>query len=319
MQPGHGIRINLVINNHGPASAKTDKEWKDSPWNADNGGPLDQAEQIFTDARALAAQDRLRRYIIARYADHPAILGWKLWSEVNLTAGKGEPLIQWFANASARWRALDPYHHLCSPHWSGSYRNVSSGIAALDDLGYLCIDAYRGIDRTGSQWQSIAALMGDSIHDASRGLERWLKPVLTTEYGLSGKGPEQVRRIDLRLAGFSALVSGHAGAPMTWWWEWVDEKELWADFIALRRFITGEDLRGGSSVEMSVQGGTPAAFWCRAWAHPGRMLGYVVDSVYAGTGVTRPEASVDILLGDAIAAGSLRLQWVDADTGLTLE
>jgi len=315
----HGIRVNLVINNHGQASAKTDKEWNDSPWNTDNGGPLDQAADIFTDPRSLVAQDHLRRYIIARYADHPAILGWKLWSEVNLTAGKGEPLIQWFADASARWRALDPYHHLCAPHWSGSYRNVTSGIAALDDLGYLCIDAYRGIDRTGSQWQSIAALMGDSIHDASRGLKRWHKPVLTTEYGLSGKGPEQVRRIDLRLAGFSALVSGHAGAPMTWWWEWVDQKELWADFIALRRFITGEDLRGGRSVEMSARGGPGTAYWCRAWVHPGRMLGYVVDSVYAGTGVTRPVASVDILLGDAIAAGSLRLQWVDADTGLTLE
>ncbi len=314
-----GIRVNLVINNHGQASAKTDKEWKDSPWNTENGGPLDQAADIFTDPRSLAAQDHLRRYIIARFADHPAILGWKLWSEVNLTAGKGEPLVQWFTDASAAWRTLDPYHHLCAPHWSGSYRNVSVGIAALDDIGYLCIDAYRGIDRNGSQWQPIVSLLDTSINDASRGLEKWHKPVLTTEYGLSGKGPEEVRRIDLRLAGFSALVSGHAGSPMTWWWEWVDQNNLWQNFVALRRFTTGEDLRGGRSVAMAAQGGPATTYWCHAWVQPGRMLGYVVDAVYAGTGVTHPAASVDILLGDDISAGSMQLQWVDPDTGLTLE
>ncbi len=82
-----GIRVNLVINNHGQASVAADREWDVNPWNSANGGPLDQAARFFTDPAALSGQERMRRYIIARWADHPAVLGWKLWSEQNLTAG----------------------------------------------------------------------------------------------------------------------------------------------------------------------------------------------------------------------------------------
>ncbi len=69
------IRINLVIYNHGMASPRMDSEWKDNPYNARQGGPLQDPLEIFTSAAAQRGQDSLRRYLIARYADHPAILG----------------------------------------------------------------------------------------------------------------------------------------------------------------------------------------------------------------------------------------------------
>lgn len=311
----HGIRVNVVINNHGQASARADREWKDNPWNRANGGPLDTAEQVFEHPAALAGQERMRRYLIARYADHPAVLGWKLWSEVDLTAGKGAPLVRWHDQAAARWLELDPYGHACTTHWCGTYTHVNPDIAALERIGYLCIDAYRGASRDGGTWRTMTQLLADSMYDSARGLERWKKPLLTTEYGASGKAPLAMRQVDLRVASFAALVSGHGGAPMTWWWEWIDQNDLWSSFVAVRRVIADEDLRGGRSVALLAQAGE-RTLWCRAWVHPGRILGYVVDDVFASTGKTTPIASTTITIGSKVEAGRMQLRWLDADTGL---
>jgi len=311
----NGIRINLVINNHGQASPKADREWKDNPYNRLTGGFLEKPEELFTDPRALASQERLRRYIIARYADHPAILGWKLWSEVDLTAGKGEVLKRWFEQATASWKTLDSYGHACTAHWSGSYTKPDPAICALPGLEYLCIDAYRGVDPNGS-WQSMAALLADSIHNPGRGLGKWRKPILVTEYGAWNKAPILNREVDLRVAAWSSLVSGHGGSAMTWWWEWIDQRELWGSYRAIRAFIAGEDLRNpaASSVFLGAQSGT-SALWCRAWSHAGHLLGYLVDPTWATTGAEKSISDAVITIGKDIAAGTITLEWWDAELG----
>lgn len=314
-----GIRVNLVINNHGQASPKADREWKDNPWNQANGGPLASPEELFTDPRALAGQQRIRRYLVARYADHPAILGWKLWSEVDLTAGRGKPLVDWFRQAGAAWRALDSYGHVCTPHWSGTFARADPAICALPELGYLCIDAYRGGGRGGgTNWMSMAELLADSIHDRARGLSRWGKPVLTTEYGVSGRGPLEMRVVDHDIAGWASMVSGHAGAAMTWWWEWVDQNERWHPYRSLRRFLDGEDLRGADarSVFLAAASGD-TALWCRAWSRPGHLLGYVVDPRWATTASAPPSiADLVVTVSMEVEAGSMRLTWWDPDRGV---
>lgn len=313
----HGIRINVVINNHGQASARTDREWKDNPWNSANGGPLATPEEVFTHPEVIAGQERLRRYLIARYADHPAVLGWKLWSEVDLTAGKGPPLERWFKQATARWRDLDTYGHTCTTHWAGTYARVDPAIAAIDHIGYLCIDAYRGASRDGGTWQPMTQLLANSLHDPARGLLRWNKPLLTTEYGASGRAPLLMRTVDLRVAAFAALVSGHGGSPMTWWWEWIDQNDLWASFVAVRRVVADDDLRGGRSVALAARHGEHR-LWCRAWVNPGRVFGYVVDDVFASTGKEVAIASGSIDIGNQIEPGRMQVRWFHADTGLIL-
>ncbi len=309
-----GMRINLVINNHGQASTNADAEWGSNPYSRTRGGKVADAAGFFTDPWALAGQEQLRRYLVARYADHPAILGWKLWSEVNLTAGRGQTLRTWHEQAAASFKALDSYAHPVTTHWCGDYNLVDRTIAAQPGLDYLCIDAYHGPDRL------LADLLWRSTMDPTprRGLAQFNKPVLTTEFGGNWDACVEPQMIAEHASGpFAGLVSGHAGSPMLWWFEWLDQGNHFAPYRAISAFIDNEDLRG-SGARSIVLGATSSSgtLWCRAWSRPGRMLGYLLDQDWGRRGrdaATHTQAAIEI--GSSIAAGRMTVEWWDAEGG----
>lgn len=319
-----GIRVILVLDNHGQASDRTDHEWENHPYNRACGGWLDQPAALFRDARAEQAQDRLRQYVVARYADHPGLLAWKLWSEINLTAAAGESgvLRDWHAQASERLHALDPYGHPCTTHWAMDYRQVFAdwGLASLPGIDLICVDAYH-LEDDGHGGHALADLLADTI-GANDGRRRSLahldKPVLITEFGGEWNAcPPAQLAAEHASAPFLALVDGLAGTPMLWWFEWIDQGARFAPYRAIQRFCAGEDVRDprGGSIPLVV----PDAWWARAWSRPGRMLGYACDRQWAATGA--PAASppgATIATPAPIAPGILALEWWDADTGTRL-
>ena len=313
-----GVRLKLVLNNHGQASPKADREWKDNPLNVVNGGPCSESAQLFTHPAALAFQERVRRYLVARYADHPGVWGWKLWSEVDLTSGKGEPLVRWHEQAAARLRALDPSGRAVTTHWAGDYRRVDPAIAALPGIGYLCLDAYRRA-RADNDPAPLADILAGSLHDPTRGLARYGKPVVVTEFGASsGASPEDFRSVDHLIGGWVGLVSGHAAAPMLWWWEWVDQGNRWQPYGALHRFISGEDLRGAEARSLAlVAEASGGKLWSRAWIRPGRALGYVLAAGWGARGGEPPLIEeARIRLSDEGAPGTIVVTWWDATAGV---
>ena len=334
-----GIRVNLVLNNHGTASPSLDREWKDNPYNRVNGGPLDEPYELFTTPVALAGQERIRRYIIARYADHPAIFGWKLWSEINLTAvgesqrqrpREGVPLasneerhatlVHWHENAAARWHALDIYGHGVTTHWSGDYHRPERDVVALPGLDYVCIDAYLN-QRSNGQGESLADLIYNGTQDPDAGLGKYGKPLVVTEYGATFQaGTKDELEAELASAAWAGMVSGNGTSPMLWWFEWVDQGDRWKSYSAIRHFLVGEDLRG-KQAHAAVLGATSAAgsIWARAWARPGRMLGYLADVAWACTGTSHVQhAAAELFIGDQVAAGDCRVEWWDADLGMVI-
>ena len=323
----HGVRVNLVLNNHGQASARSDSEWADNPWNASAGGPLSDPLQLFTDPVALAGQERLRRYLVARFADHPAILGWKLWSEINLTAGGTDAashaaLRTWHEQAAARWQALDTYGHPLSTHWAGDFRKSDWDIASLPGLGYLCIDAYHGGRNKSGGSDALSELLAASVLDPTDGLGRFHKPILVTEFGGSAMGAtEVVLQAEHASGAWSALVSGHGGAPMLWWFEWVDQHALYQPYRAIGNFLHGEDLRGADAraVILEIQPASPT-LWAQAWSRPGRMLGYVVDRTWeaGGAAADMTSGTSSLLIGAAVAPGTCHIQWWNPADGSVL-
>jgi hypothetical protein len=302
-----GIRINLVVRNHGQGSDNVDHEWENSPYNRRAGGRLGSAAAFFTDPWALAGQDALHRYLVARYADHPAILGWKLWSEVSLTAA-GRNVVPWHQQALARWRQLDTYRHGLTTHWHGDYRQPDRAVVALPSLDYVCIDAYTP--------HFLPQVIADGVLDPQHGLGKFGKPVWILEFG-TALGNQPVLEVETRCAGWAALVSGNAGAPLLWWHEWFDQRGLWPALAALSRFAAGEDLRGADagSLALTVSGPDGVDAWARAWRRPGRMLGYCIDkrwmAVPAQAG-SHQDGTLDC--GDQ-PAGRIALDWWDADRG----
>lgn len=216
-----GIRINLSLFNHGMARAGggAEEDWEAHPYSRDQGGWLDAPAGLFSDDRAFAYQQRLFRYLAARYADSPAILGWKLWAEVNLAQAPHDAVVDWHARASAALAAADPWHHPITTHWCGDWHAADPAIAAIPDIDYLTIDAYKG------DGHPIADLLCASTRDPHRpgeGAGRFGKAVLVTEFGGSAGGTSRERmRAEHAIGPWVGLVSGHAGSPMLWWFECV--------------------------------------------------------------------------------------------------
>ena len=314
-----GIRVNLVLNNHGQGSEKTDHEWEFNPWNAANGGPLAQPGLLFTDPRALAGQERLRRYIVGRYGDSPAILGWKLWSEVNLTAGTREDIRAWHDQAAARWREVDQGRHPVTTHWSGDWRNADPVICALAGVGYICIDAYHA--PVADKGWLLADLLHGGLHTQPRGLARFAKPVLVTEFGGNwDAAPVPQLDAEHRSGPWAALVSGYAGAPMLWWFEWIDQQERWSAYTGIARYLRGEDLRGGRAASQMMATSAGNGLWAACWSRPGRRLGYLLDRDWGGSGDdARIWDGITVDHGAEVPPGPVGLEWWDPDRGAILE
>ncbi|NRA39567.1 MAG: hypothetical protein HRU15_15605 [Planctomycetes bacterium] len=319
----NGIRVILVINNHGQASFKADREWLYSPFNVKNGGPLEEAKGIFTDPRSLAAQEQRRRYIAARYADHPAILCWKMWSEMNLTdiARNGtdghETLKKWHQHAFTQWKEFDIYDHLVTSHWSGDYRTPYRPLVALEVMDFTAIDAYHG--RRNGNGRLLANIMYDSTLHAELGLSAFKKPLVVTEFGCSsGAGPEPQLQAEHGSGPWAALVSGHASSPHLWWYEWTDQGDNWQPYRALSRYLQGEDLRHPQAKCVSPRVSHPQdkVIWCRAWFKPGMIYGYLLDWDWGYEGeLMELQQQLQVHIGDQVKAGTMQVQWWDASLG----
>ena len=324
----NGIRLNVVVNNHGQASDQTDREWHNSPYARENGGFLGDALSFFTDERALIRQDALRRYLAARYADHPAIMGWKLWSEQDLTAAgrqkQTDVLATWHTQAAERWKVHDTYGHPLTTHWSGSFRSVTPPVASLPGIDFLTIDAYHD-PFDGGRGQLLAHLLNDSTARRGGLSVRYSKPVLVSEFGGNWDAcPEPQMVAEHASGGFVSLVSGAAGNPMLWWFEWIDQGERFGPYEAITSFIAGEDLRAeaqqppGQSLTLDAtdQAAGNAVLWCHAWSRTGRLLGYLMNERWQQDGRQVPELSHTVIqVGEQINPGAMTVSWWDADTG----
>ena len=309
-----GIHVNVSIFNHGMARNGTSAEddWHRHPYAVESGGWLSNPTGLFNDDRAFTMEKRLFRYLAARYGDSPALLGWKLWAEVNLVSVPGDKVEDWHRRASAALSAADPWHHPITSHWCGDWHGVDPTIAKMPTINYLTIDAYKG-DET-----AIAGLLAASTGAPDRpgeGLGQFHKPVLVTEFGGGAGGTSRERMAAEHAVGpWAALVTGHAGSPMLWWFEWIDQQNRFGVYGAINRFIVGEDLRGRQAHAVTPATLSPVLLWSRAWVKPGRALGYALDRDWGNGRPDQPITGAVITVPE-LAAGNLHVEWWDADLG----
>ncbi|MCC6642236.1 MAG: DUF5060 domain-containing protein, partial [Deltaproteobacteria bacterium] len=141
----HGIYVMLCLQNHGAFSLEHDSEWTDNPYNAANGGPLAQPEEVFSDESARALFRRRLRYVVARWGWSPNVLAWELWNEVDLVPAS-PAMVGWHAEMARELRALDPNDHLVSTSLA---RGDVSPLWSLPEIDLLQIHHYAfplGID-----------------------------------------------------------------------------------------------------------------------------------------------------------------------------
>ena len=244
MAAANGIRISLVLNNHGRQSTFSDAEWNDNPYNSKSfeDGWFESPEEWFSDERALVSQEKLLRYEIARYSWNANLFAWQLWSELDLSGGtrnfhaaRNPIVIDWHRRMANYLHDHDPKRHLVSTHTSGTFANMPPELASIPEIDHICVDAYHRDDNP----LKIRELMYDTRAQKHFGG----KPALITEFGGAWYGASiDHLRNEVHAALWNALPSGLAGTPMCWWWHMIEEFDFYPDYAALARFVAGENV-----------------------------------------------------------------------------
>jgi hypothetical protein len=326
----NGLRINLVLNNHGRVSSWLDNEWVDNPYNAARGGWLNNAIDFFDDARAIEMQKRLYRYYLARWGWDSTIFAWELFSEVNLTGHESSQrtaddprVVSWHRAIGAYFQAQDPNRHLVTTHISADYSHQNPELCKLPQLDACAVDAYH----YGQPVQIVNVLQATATFN-----NPFDKPVLVTEFGGSpmAAGMEHLRR-ELHAALWSATAMPLAGTPLFWWWQLIEERKLYGEYTAIHRFMQGVDLRNPEmrplTPELRSEPGTAGGLAGRVAAVGMSSSSNAVGWVYvpAAFGQRVPQENEEDIAGRLVSRlqvvlynfreGTFRVDFVDTTTG----
>ena len=319
----HRIYLNLVLNYHGRISTWCDPEWHLHPYNkATPGGWLTMPLEFFSDPRAIEMQKRFCRYTQARWGWSPMIFGYELCSEINLTGHESHhrsnflpDVVAWCCTIGAYIKATDPYQHLVSAHVSNDFNFLNPAMCNSPELDFMPLDAYHH-----TQPERIIALTAGTADAGAP----YSKPILITEFGGS---PMAAGREHLMIEQHAALWSGAcvplAGIPMFWWWQVVDENDLYGRYTAVKRFMEDVDPRDTSAKRVPValsasEGGDknlPLTFDAVCTASPEKARGYIYPKRFARAGEAAHEAGTLTVNIDGFTAGLFRVEFFDTETG----
>ncbi len=248
----YGIYINLVFNYHGRVSSWCDPEWHLHPYNkVTPGGWLTMPLEFFSDPKAIDMQKRFIRYTHARWGWAPVIFGYELFSEINLTGHESHhkthfdpSVVEWCRILGRYVKEIDHYGHLVSAHVSNDYKFLNPKICEMPEMDINTLDAYHH-----GQPETIIPLLSQTAKANTYG-----KPILITEFGGS---PMAAGREHLMAEQHAALWAGVctpiSGTPMLWWWQVIDENNLYSRYKAIREFMKDVDPRDTAANEVKTK------------------------------------------------------------------
>ena len=247
----NGIKLILVINNHGKFGMSYDTEWKRNPFNKELGGFLERCEEYFSNAEAKQLFKNLADYMVARWSASPNILFWKLFTEVDLTGPdisyyqRTGDIAAWHSEMGGYLKGIDIYKHPITTHWMLSYHRIDAAISAVPELDLLTTDAYYS---GGGTAQLINLLRGSRDFGKAK-----QKPLVITEFGGSSYADNMtnlVKQVEVGL--WTGFFSEMSILPMYWWFALIEDKGLYNYYDAIRLFGEKEDRRGMTSTAFDV-------------------------------------------------------------------
>lgn len=311
----HGLRLHLVVDNHGKASDDVDAEWRHHPYHRRHGGFLRRPQELFTDPRARTLYKRKLRYLLARWGQSPHLLGLTLWNEVDLAGGNTPAArrekAEWCGWAVSTVKHLTP-HVLVGVHFSTNYQSVDPGLAELPGVDFVACDAYHESEDLVELLDETAAVLG-----------RFGKPILVTEFGGNWYGGSVPRlRADLHAGLWSSAFLPLAGTPLFWWFDVLEKHGLDGEFAALRRFLDSAGGRpGGLEARQVMVRGDEARLLdvgSLALVGPGAARVYLYDKKAAALWVDAehltPLPSLEVEI-PGIEPGSCQVVFWDTATG----
>jgi len=223
----HGIYVMLALDPH---VALLGEGWERSVYNRRNGGHAATVAEFFTSPKAREQyQDKLR-FMVARWGYSPAIAAWEFFNEIdNVTYADpaaripDEPVVDWHRAMSRYLAEVDPFDHLITT--SISHRDLA-GLNDIPDIDFNQKHIYKA---TGS----IPATVSDYV-------QRHGKPYVIGESGFEWDWSKNFDAFaedmvyDFKRGLWYGLFSPTPILPLSWWWEYFDEKQVTPYFAAVR-------------------------------------------------------------------------------------
>lgn len=317
----HGVYVNLVVHNHGKFSGFSDEEWKHNPFNTANGGYLEKPEDYFTDPRAMKAFRKLMRYMVARWAFSTHIFAWEFWSELDLTGTSWQQknhmrpeTVDWHRLMGRAVLDMDPYDHMISTHVCGDYTHQNKAIISLPEIGLCPVNGYHG----STDPIQVVRVMQNTVNFNNP----FNKPVLITEFGGSHVA-QGLKHLDegLHAGLWASTCLPVGGAPMFWWWQVLEEENLYPKYLALSRFMKGEDRRDPNMLTVAPalssarDGGYPIEALCLK--NRSRGLGWIFHtSDFGRIDASGPAVTEGVAMRvPGLAAGAYRVEFWDTVSG----
>jgi hypothetical protein len=244
-----GVRALMCIDSFNSLSAGGNGNWDHSPYNAANGGPCQQPADFFVNPEAKRFFKQRLRYLVARWGYSTSVLGWEFWNEVDLTTGYDSGAVAaWHKEMAGYLRSIDPWRHPITTSYSQTAGDPQ--VDALPQLDFVQSHNYGARD--------VAGMVTDWTR---RQLNTYRKPYYLGEYGASVRGsstdPEGVQ---LHNGLWAGLLSGGPATAMLWYWDWVEEQDLYHEFAPVAAFAADvnwatEDYRPIEPVPLRYAGG----------------------------------------------------------------
>jgi hypothetical protein len=231
----YGIYTQLALTTFGHyrSSEMREGDWSFSPYNKANGGMLGQPAEFWSNPQAQKYYQRMLRYVCARWGYDTNIMSWEVCNEIDLIDNYQQlkpQLVQWHRDCAQFLRRYDQGRHLITTNFSNW--TMEPVIIGLDEISY-----------TSTNWY-IPAIV-DDLHKIIQQKSAYNKPAIMTECGYHFDGaPPDVTERYITVCLWSSYMMPFAGAGMQWWWDFIDDRNLYHDFTPLVKFAAGEERRG---------------------------------------------------------------------------
>jgi hypothetical protein len=231
MSDSLGLYFMLSIDAHG--ALMPDGYWKFNSHNVVNGGTAKTPTEFFTDEESRWRYKNRLRYMIARWGYSPSIAAWEFFNEIDNAVFTPTPqdsvlidhkiVTEWHDEMSTYLKENDPYDHIVTT--SISHRDIDG----MNEL--------KNIDLNQKHIYNKTHLLAPTIQQY---VDRYKKPYVIGEFGYDwnwdnvkheyGEGFDY----DYKRGLWYGLFSPTPILPMTWWWEFFDERKMTPYFRSVR-------------------------------------------------------------------------------------